>query len=253
MHTCRWIAAFHFVLVVVFGQLLAKDATAEIRSYNIDSGGQFTYTPSTFLPISSCGEFGESCNFDIGGSFNIDFSATGDSASLVDLDLILSGVDLPNDPPQSAFVTADGVEQWLAQRFFQLVVQSIEPVDLYQDVNIPGLELRDHLNSTVDLDGGYDATADNGDAVLFDFSATQIPEIDGDFDLDGEVDGTDFLTWQQGYPVSYNQNDLDAWRNNYGGPTGGLSALGAVPEPTTLALAVSLTLVSFCLTRRSLR
>ena len=33
---------------------------------------------------------------------------------------------------------------------------------------------------------------------------------DGDFDLDGDVDGADFLTWQQGFGNSYDAEDLAA-------------------------------------------
>jgi hypothetical protein len=60
----------------------------------------------------------------------------------------------------------------------------------------------------------------------------------GDFDLDGDVDGNDFLAWQRGEspngtpggPVS--AADLADWQTNYGA-TSLVAAATAVPEPQT--------------------
>ena len=59
----------------------------------------------------------------------------------------------------------------------------------------------------------------------------------GDFDNDEDVDGADFLVWQQGFGGSFNASDLDDWQVNYG-TSASLAATQAVPEPTTLALAL---------------
>jgi len=57
----------------------------------------------------------------------------------------------------------------------------------------------------------------------------------GDFDGDGDVDGRDFLRWQRGgSPAPLSSGDLTAWRTNYG--MGGLAAVSAVPEPSTVCL-----------------
>jgi hypothetical protein len=55
---------------------------------------------------------------------------------------------------------------------------------------------------------------------------------DGDFDIDGDVDGRDFLVWQRGgSPSSLSADDLANWQANYG--FGTLTAAStAVPEPT---------------------
>jgi hypothetical protein len=73
---------------------------------------------------------------------------------------------------------------------------------------------------------------------------------DADFDNDSDVDGRDFLIWQRGNGVGtsnaagdadgnglVNGADLAVWKTQFG--TGGSAgaALGAVPEPATLALA----------------
>jgi hypothetical protein len=58
----------------------------------------------------------------------------------------------------------------------------------------------------------------------------------GDFDLDQDVDGADFLIWQRGgSPNPLSTGDLAAWRANYGAPAVG--AVQAVPEPGSFLLA----------------
>jgi hypothetical protein len=54
----------------------------------------------------------------------------------------------------------------------------------------------------------------------------------GDFDLDGDVDGRDFLLWQRSPSLGH----LADWQANYGT---GSSLLSAVPEPSGLAIVLS--------------
>ena len=56
-----------------------------------------------------------------------------------------------------------------------------------------------------------DAGFDSGSAYLFTSGIT------GDFDLDGDVDGYNFLKWQRGEsPNPLSQSDLADWEANYG-------------------------------------
>ena len=71
----------------------------------------------------------------------------------------------------------------------------------------------------------------------------------GDFDGDGDIDGADFLIWQNNFPnsdggqISFSgdsdgDGDVDGadflnWQNNFPTPA---SSLSAVPEPATAAL-----------------
>ncbi len=71
------------------------------------------------------------------------------------------------------------------------------------------------------------------EVVVTDFSYTP----PGDFDFDGDVDGNDFLIWQQGgSPNSLSQSDLADWQTNYGNVAALSAILAAVPEPSSAAL-----------------
>ena len=61
--------------------------------------------------------------------------------------------------------------------------------------------------------------------------------IGGDFDFDGDVDGTDFLRWQRGAGSTYDGDDLVLWEANYG-MTAAVANVVTVPEPTSIALLV---------------
>lgn len=62
--------------------------------------------------------------------------------------------------------------------------------------------------------------------------AYTIPELAGDFDSDGDVDGADFLAWQRDTSIG----DLTDWQFNYDGGVSPLATAVQVPEPSTLAL-----------------
>ncbi len=73
------------------------------------------------------------------------------------------------------------------------------------------------------------------DAGFHGFIAT-ISKGTGDFDLDNDVDGHDFLIWQRGgSPAPLSAGDLATWQANYGAGSLGANRV-AVPEPTTLTL-----------------
>lgn len=67
----------------------------------------------------------------------------------------------------------------------------------------------------------------------------------GDFDDDGDVDGTDFLAWQQGFPGTFNGTDLVDWEGNYGASSP-IFAVQAVPEPGTVGLATLAVVALLC-------
>ena len=104
----------------------------------------------------------------------------------------------------------------------------------------------------IDNFGGADlfityAAGDGNDVALF------TEELPGDFDLDFDVDGCDFLKWQQGEsPNPLSQSDLNDWQTNFGNVVSPITAASAmVPEPATwmmLMLGMAVTTVA-CLRR----
>lgn len=84
---------------------------------------------------------------------------------------------------------------------------------------------------TLYVDFAFTALVMTGDTV----------SISGDFDIDGDIDGSDFLAWQRNPGVGI----LTDWQSNYGSlPL--VAASAAVPEPSTallllLGIVVSIT------------
>jgi hypothetical protein len=82
-----------------------------------------------------------------------------------------------------------------------------------------------------------------------------------DYDDDSDVDGADFLIWQQTLgsetelAADGNQNgkvdaaDLDLWKLQFGVPAAA-SGIGAVPEPTATTMALGAALALFAFSRR---
>lgn len=70
------------------------------------------------------------------------------------------------------------------------------------------------------------------------------PQLLGDFDGDGDVDGRDFLAWQSGTsPNPFSAEDLADWQENFGMIPEVVATL-AVPEPMSYGIAVGLALLT---------
>lgn len=70
------------------------------------------------------------------------------------------------------------------------------------------------------------------------------PELAGDFNADGVVDGADFLAWQRGAGTTFISQQLEDWKANLGASLPAVSgastgAVAAVPEASAFALALS--------------
>jgi hypothetical protein len=94
-----------------------------------------------------------------------------------------------------------------------------------------------------DLGAAYQGGVGGTEDMSFDYNLSGVGPVsgvveyviagDGDFDLDGDVDGNDFLVWQR---TDGTPGGLTLWQTNYG--TGVLAAAGAasVPEPAGAVL-----------------
>ncbi|WP_428307817.1 hypothetical protein [Lacipirellula sp.] len=70
--------------------------------------------------------------------------------------------------------------------------------------------------------------------------------LEGDFDLNGVVDGADFLAWQRGAsPAPLSAADLAAWKANFGASAANSTA-AAVPEPGAFGMLITALLASCC-------
>lgn len=86
-------------------------------------------------------------------------------------------------------------------------------------------------------DGNADQRADGADLQIWQGQYREENSIAGDFDMNGSVDGDDFLRWQR---IS-SSLDLDDWRTNYAPQATGL----LVPEPSSFAACIGLALFFF--------
>ncbi|QDT01010.1 hypothetical protein [Adhaeretor mobilis] len=71
-------------------------------------------------------------------------------------------------------------------------------------------------------------------------SSFPLPMATGDYNLDGLVDGADFLAIQRGNPSL-----ISVWQTQYGSGSALLALSQQVPEPTTLVLITLCTLAAF--------
>lgn len=65
-------------------------------------------------------------------------------------------------------------------------------------------------------------------------SSMELQKVGGDFDSDGDVDGSDFLSWQRDFGTPYTVDDLLNWQGNYGN-VDALLAAASVVSPQTLS------------------
>jgi hypothetical protein len=67
----------------------------------------------------------------------------------------------------------------------------------------------------------------------------------GDFDMDGDIDGADFLKWQRGESlIPLSASELSDWEVGYGTVAPISAASTAVPEPSSVLLLISLAAIS---------
>ncbi|MBX3426342.1 MAG: hypothetical protein KF688_11735 [Pirellulales bacterium] len=130
----------------------------------------------------------------------------------------LSGVDLG-----STLIMADNETDFLQNADLETFAPQLA-LSVTMNVFLTGLSATDTVNLT---------------SFFQLFSQTGPPNLLGDFDLDGDADGRDFLIWQRGgSPDPLSAGDLADWQAGYGGSLQVASV--AVPEPPSAGLLLAL-------------
>ncbi|MEM8945352.1 MAG: hypothetical protein AAGD11_09225 [Planctomycetota bacterium] len=133
----------------------------------------------------------------------------------------------------------DGADTWTATEMI------VENVDTATVLGIASVDNPDALETVTVAGSGSEAflgmhqvrgsnSTGSTDAVTFTYTSS-VAGPEGDFDGDGDVDGADFLKWQQD---GLTPADLQAWQTNYGQGVPALASLAAVPEPSAAALCL---------------
>jgi len=177
-------------------------------------------TPYSVEQIQPAGSIDNSLNYDLS------FSAKVDSLNFEGFDMFYQILWLDLDASDGGGVKGETLTPLIPQG----INTSYQTFGL-SDMDVPNgadsFQLRIQLSP-----GAVDGIA-NG-LYVDDVDLSPITEQGaGDFDLDSDVDGTDFLVWQR---TDGTANGLDEWRTNYGAPLSPFQGIAAVPEPSTLML-----------------
>ena len=118
-----------------------------------------------------------------------------------------------------------------------------------------GFVIREGNGGTTSIGWTVNSDEGAGTAPILRITTAATTVIDGDFDMDGDVDGADFLEWQLGFGTIYDADDLADWEANYGSPimAGSSTAENStVPEPTS-GLLLAFGIMALTSARRSPR
>ena len=83
--------------------------------------------------------------------------------------------------------------------------------------------------------GGHTLSTLSYNGTTYEFEIDEVGGADVDLDDDGDIDGNDLLLIQRGLGTTTTGADITAWQTAFGTPA--VPAVGAVPEPSTWALA----------------
>jgi hypothetical protein len=171
MNAKRIVAATILILFVA----ASAEAAVTQTTYQIDGGGKYTYKPSPWVGIPGGVPSEYQLDFGIGGTFTYELDSVGPTARLLDLNLTLTGNEaIQAAAPDFHPVIADRVETWLAGHTF--VTDFIGGLLHLKSSTTSGLKLTDGLNGNMGISGGFDGTPVDGTAMLFQFSASAVPE-----------------------------------------------------------------------------
>jgi hypothetical protein len=194
--------------------------------------------------------------FDVGGSLQIQYLIGEDTFNLGD------GFDAPFNASSEVIIELNVVGDQLSGYVWEASDPNGKPAE-------PQVTATD-TQFTSGMAGLAYAEDDFGTSGIYRYVMAQdTPIVDsnpsnGDFDGDNDVDGADFLIWQRGFGLTgqpdattgdadddgdVDDADLALWVSHFGG-TPAVVALGAIPEPASLALLAAGALAIYGIHRR---
>lgn len=101
----------------------------------------------------------------------------------------------------------------------------------------------------------YTSALTDAEILYLSQNAPAVTALQGDYNLDGKVNGADYVVWRNGGSPDSSQAGYTLWRQNYGtGAGAGAENAAAVPEPMSIGLVlVGLTALSLQARRTRLR
>jgi hypothetical protein len=170
--------AVNVVAVAISSALAPAGLPAqETVQYAISPGSQYTFKPSPFIGIPGGQPSEFQLDFGVSGFFTVEYDNPADTARILSADIALFGNEAIQNNPPNGFtpVTAARVASYLEERLFAEFQVAGEFVE-YAAQQPTGLRLRDFLNGVLTLTGGFDHTPVDGTAMLFNVSASVVPE-----------------------------------------------------------------------------
>ena len=188
-------------------------------------------------------------------TFAIDLSSLSNPrqdliVALLDTNVVGAGFD-----SMQFQIQREGVNPPIVNQTFN----SVAAANAFLSDNVINLGSNGVVNVSGDLNLVFSlslTTNDVGAGFSFDLLFGNSTFGSADFDVDGDVDGSDFLTWQRGFGVGttkaqgdanadsvVNGSDLDVWKNQYGFVATSIAAVDGVPEPMSASMMVTATLL----------
>lgn len=172
-------------------------------------------------------------------TMSIDFNYYEVRSDIGSLDPTWNGIDGDTPTTETTWERAGGSDSLLIAETNLLGMESMEPTD--------SLSIGQAFDGTTAADQDLSFYFAMPDGTLLQGLVDYVSGgLEGDFNGDSVVDGSDFLLWQRNPAVG----NLADWQANYG--TGALaSGINAVPEPAAISLLVAVASLITCIRRRS--
>ncbi|QEG36909.1 hypothetical protein Pr1d_42490 [Bythopirellula goksoeyrii] len=234
-------------LIVESGGVVGENFTAAVGSQIVvHSGGvigaNFEAIGSEVLVYG--GTIGSRLDILAGATLTMTSGVLGAGSNSAESVNVFGGtLNLRGGAVEPALIAADEAEVNLFGYGF--AINGVPIVGLAQDEAFPifdrnGASLTGYLSDGSPFDfrllesSGRIFDAFSADTLLT-VTLTVPDELGGDFDMDGDVDGRDFLEWQRnGSPDPLSSTDLALWQTQYGLTATPGSATRLVPEPSSL-------------------